>query len=85
MQTDSSQDQLNTLAGLYHSGQMTQVVSFCKKLLKILKQSLVLYNILGVALQAIGQFEEAVRNYNQAIQIHPDYADAHYNCGSYCS
>jgi Flp pilus assembly protein TadD len=82
MQTDPSHDQLNTLAGLYHSGQMTQVVSFCKKLLKIHKQSLVLYNILGVALQAIGQFEEAVKNYNQAIQIHPGYANVTAICMS---
>ena len=82
MQTDPPQDQLNALANLYHSGQMTQVVSSCKELLQTHKRSLILYNILGSALQAIGRFEEAVKSYNQAIQIYPDYVDAHYNLGN---
>ncbi|MCS5549906.1 MAG: tetratricopeptide repeat protein [Gammaproteobacteria bacterium] len=82
MQTDPSQDQLNTLANLYQSGQMTQVVSSCKELLPKYKRSLVLYNILGSALQAIGRFEEAIKSYKQAIQIYPDYVDAHYNLGN---
>jgi len=82
MQTDLSQDQLNTLANLYHSGQMSKVVSSCKELLPKYKRSLVLYNILGSALQATGQFEEAIKSYKQAIQIYPDYVDAHYNLGN---
>jgi|LWDU01.1.fsa_nt_gi tetratricopeptide (TPR) repeat protein len=82
MQTEPSQNQLNTLANLYQSGQMTQVVSSCKELLQTHKRSLVLYNILGSALQAIGRFEDAVKSYNQAIQIYPDYVDAHYNLGN---
>ena len=82
MQTDPPQNQLNALANLYHSGQMTQVVSSCKELLQTHKRSLILYNILGSALQAIGRFEEAVKSYNQAIQIYPDYVDAHYNLGN---
>ena len=82
MQTDPSQDQLNMLANLYHSGQTSKVVSSCKELLPKYKRSLVLYNILGSALQALGRFEEAIKNYKQAIQIYPDYIDAHYNLGN---
>ena len=81
MNTDPSQEQLDRLANLYHSGQMTQVVHTCKELLRTYKQSLVLFNILGAALQAIGHFEEAVNSYNQAIQIYPDFAEAYYNRG----
>ncbi|MCS5586801.1 MAG: tetratricopeptide repeat-containing glycosyltransferase family protein, partial [Gammaproteobacteria bacterium] len=79
---DPPQDQLNSLASLYHSGQMMQVVNSCKEFLQTYKRSLILYNILGSALQAIGEFEEAVKSYNQAIQIYPDYVDAHYNLGN---
>ena len=79
MQTDPPQDQLNKLAEQYYSGQTSQVIRTCQKLLKTYKHSLALLNLLGAALQAKGKFKEAVRVYNQMIQINPDYFDAHYN------
>ena len=54
MNTDPPQDQLNALANLYHSGKMIRAIHTCKELLKTYKQSLVLFNILGAALQATG-------------------------------
>ncbi len=82
MQTNPSQEQLNKLVKLHHSGKMIRAIHICKELLKTYKQSLVLFNILGAALQSIGRFEEAVDCYNQAIQINPDYADAYGNRGN---
>ena len=82
MQTNPSQGQLNEIINLHHSGQMSQVINICKKLLKTYKKSLVLFNILGSALQATEKFIEAVDCYNQAIQINPDYVDAYGNRGN---
>jgi len=81
MQTDPSQDQLDKLVKLYHSGKMIRAVHTCKELLKTYKQSLILFNILGAALQATGKFKEAINSYNQVIKIHPDDPDIHYNLG----
>lgn len=81
MQTDPSQDKLDALSNLYNSGQTSQVIRTCKKLLKTYKKSLYLLNLLGAALQEKGKFKEAIRIYNQMIQIKPDYFNAHYNLG----
>jgi len=81
MNTDPSKDQLNKLVKLYHSGKMIRAIHICKELLKTYKQSLVLFNILGAALQSIGRFDEAIDSYNQAIQIYPNNPDTHYNLG----
>jgi Flp pilus assembly protein TadD len=40
-----------------------------------------LHNNLGVAYQSLGHYQEAMKSFNQAVKIKPDYADAHYNLG----
>jgi len=40
------------------------------------------YNNLGIALRALGKFEEAVQAYQKALMLKPDYADACYNMGN---
>ena len=40
------------------------------------------YNNLGVALLEKGQADEAIAQYQEALEIKPDYADAHSNLGS---
>ncbi|MCS5589627.1 MAG: tetratricopeptide repeat protein [Candidatus Thioglobus sp.] len=82
MQIDPPQGQLDKLVKLYHSGKMIRVIHTCKELLTTYKKSLVLFNILGSALQATEKFIEAVDCYNQAIQINPDYVDAYGNRGN---
>ena len=39
------------------------------------------YNNLGVALTHAGQVDAAIKNYNIALKINPDYGNAHYNLG----
>ena len=68
MNADPPQGQLNEIINLHHSDQMSQVINICKKLLITYKKSLVLFNILGSALQATEKFIEAVDCYNQAIE-----------------
>ena len=40
------------------------------------------HNGLGSALEAAGQLDEAIEQYDQAVRINPDYAEGHYNLGS---
>ncbi len=79
--TNPPQGQLDTLANLYHSGQMIQTEQACSELLKTFPQSLVVINILGAALQVQGKLQEAVAIYDKAIQIKPDYVEAYSNRG----
>ena len=76
------QDQINTLTNLYHSGQPAETEKACRELLKAYPQSPVTINILGATLQGQGKLQEAVANYNRAIQIRPNYANAYSNRGT---
>lgn len=77
-----SQDQINTLANLYHSGQMVKTEQACKKLLQTYPQALFIINILGAALQSQGKLQEAVQTFSKAILFNPDYAEAYSNRGN---
>jgi Flp pilus assembly protein TadD len=39
------------------------------------------HNNLARSFFRLGKFDQAVRHWNEAIQIDPDYAEAHYNLG----
>ena len=71
-----SQDQINALIDLYHSGQMTKVEQVCRELLYTYPQSLIVLNVLGAVLAGQGRLQEAVQVFDKAIQLKPDYAEA---------
>ena len=77
-----SQDQIYGLTNLYQTGQLLHAERVCRELLQSFPRSLVLLNILGVALCGQGKFQEAVAVYKKAIQLKPDYADAFCNLGN---
>jgi len=39
------------------------------------------HNNLGLAYAASGQLSDAIVEFNQAVQLRPDYAEAHFNLG----
>ena len=75
------QDEIDALVNLYHSGQMIKAEQASRELLKPYPQALVVINVLGAALRGQGKLQEAVQAYDKAIQLNPDYAQAHYNLG----
>ena len=77
-----SQDQINALVNLYHSGQMIKTEKACRELLQTYPQSLIVINISGAALQKQGKLQEAVQAYSKAIQLKPDFAEAYSNRGN---
>ena len=80
--TNPSQDQINALVNLCHSGQMAEAVQVCRELLQAHPQSLVVLNIFGAALRAQGKSQEAVQAFDEAIRIKPDFAEAYGNRGA---
>ena len=71
-----SQDQLNALVNLYHSGQMTRGERACRELLQTYPQSLIVLNVLGAVLAGQGQLQQAVQVFDKIIQLKPDDAEA---------
>ena len=76
-----TQDQVNGLINLYRSGQLTKAEQTCRELLQSYPQSSMVLCVLGGVLQALGRPEQAVKSLEKAIQLKPDYAEAHYNHG----
>ena len=79
--SNPSQDQISTVANLYHSSQMIKTEQACRELLKTSPHSLDVINLLGAALQRQGRLQEAMNSYNKAIQLKPDFAEAYNNRG----
>ena len=81
VQTDPTQDQMNTLRSLYNSGEMRKAEQACKKMLAIFPQASTFYIVLGATLISQGKAEQALKVYDQAIRLKPDYVEAYYNRG----
>ena len=78
---DPPKDQLQSLMNYYHQGQFRQALDKVSQLLKEFPNSVVLYNLSGVASAGLGKLNIAIEAYNQAISLKPAYADAFYNMG----
>ena len=79
---DPPQDQLQPLIELYNQGQLQQALFQTMQLLEQFPNSVTLYNIQGAANAGLGQLDAAIDNYNKALAIKPDYAEASYNIGN---
>jgi tetratricopeptide (TPR) repeat protein len=80
--TEPSQDQIDAVINIYHSGQMERLELSCRELLQTHPQSLTVINLLGTALQVQGKLKEAVQAFDKAIQLKPDSAEAYSNRGN---
>ncbi len=77
-----SQDQINVLVNLYNSQNLEETENACKKLLKNCPNSLIVLNIYGAALMGQGKLEEALKTFDKAIEIKPDFAEGYTNRGN---
>tara|TARA_X000000368_G_scaffold194820_1_gene153723 strand:+ start:3988 stop:6657 length:2670 start_codon:yes stop_codon:yes gene_type:complete len=77
-----SKSQLQALVNSYTQGQLQIVVKGALKLLTQFPNSIILYNLLGVANRGLGKLPEAIDAYGQAIAINPNYVEAHNNMGN---
>jgi tetratricopeptide (TPR) repeat protein len=72
---------VNELVNLYNQGDLSVVVDKAQVLTEQYPKAFIVWNILGLATSQIGMLDEAIRAYNQAIKLKPDYADAYINMG----
>ena len=76
-----SQDQIDSLVNLYQSGQMTKTEQACRELLQTYPRALIVFHVLGLALDGQGKGQEAVQTYDRVIQLKPDFPDVYNNRG----
>ena len=80
-ETRSAQKQLDEVMHFYSQGQMDKAQLLVKDLIINFPQESLLYNILGACYSEIGPIDSAIENFEQAIALKPDYAEAYYNLG----
>ena len=73
------QAQIDAVSSLYSQGQVQAALRTSETLIKDYPNTPLLYNISGACYKALGQLDAAVKRYEQALAIKPDYAEAHSN------
>ena len=73
--------QVELLCELYEKNKFLTVIQKTKSLLRNFKFSITLYNILGMAYAKIEKFDNAIENYQIALNLNPQYHLTFYNIG----
>jgi uncharacterized protein (TIGR02466 family) len=77
-----SQNEVQPLLNLYHSGKLPQLETASRALLKQYPDLLIAHNLLGVALEGQGKFAEAAECYRKTLKVEPRVAEIHFNLGA---
>jgi len=77
-----SQGKVDSVIALYNSGHIKESLNLIDALLKDYPNEARLYNLRGSCHKALGQLDKAVKSYEQALMIKPNYVDAHYKLGN---
>ena len=75
------QEKINEVLSLFSAGDIQSALNSAKDLIKNSPNEEILFNIIGACYGSLGNHNEAVKNYEKAIIIKPDYAKAHFNLG----
>ena len=76
---DLKQIQINSVIELFSQGKISQALEVVQDLFKDYPNEPILFNISGACYAGLGQLDAAVKSYEEAIAIKPDYAKAHFN------
>ena len=76
-----SQAEVQPLLNLLNAGQLPQAEATAKALLGTYPNAFILHNVLGVALEGQGKFEDAAASYRKTLAIEPKIAEIHFNLG----
>ena len=76
-----SKEQVDSVIALYSSGKIQEAINAIKALNENYPNVPLLFNILGVCYETLGELDAAATMFKTAVTIKPDYAEAHFNLG----
>ena len=77
-----SKEQLNSVVSLIQSGEIKNAIESLNNLIESYPNTPILFNLMGISLNSMLQFDKAAEAFLKAAKINPDYAEAFYNLGS---
>ena len=80
-QEEPPQEKINSVISLFNNGQIQETLFYVETLINGYPNSALLYNIRASCCREIGQLDDAVKDYERALALKPDYAEAQYNLG----
>ena len=69
------QAEIKSVIALYSNGQIREALDAVETLTQDYPKEPLLYNISGVCYKAIGQLDAAVKSFEKALALKPDYTD----------
>jgi len=75
------QAEINSVIEPYSNGQIQEALDAVETLTQDYPKEPLLYNISGVCYKAIGQLDAAVKSFEKALALKPDYTEVNYNLG----
>ena len=75
------QSNIQSIVALYSNNQIQEALVDIEALEKDFPNSPLLYNIRAACYKANGQMDDSVKDYEKAITLKPDYAEAYYHLG----
>ncbi|NOT15725.1 MAG: tetratricopeptide repeat protein [Methylotenera sp.] len=76
-----NQFEIQPVLQLLNTGKLAEAASVAKQLLTRYPNTFILYQILGVAQDGLGQFNDAIESYTKALSLQPNTPDLHFNLG----
>ena len=77
-----SREQINSVMTLYSNGDFQKAIMKIKELNMMYPNVPLLFNLIGACYKELGQLEGASKMFESAININPDYSEAHFNLGA---
>ena len=74
-----SRKQIDYVMSLYTQGKFEEAIGQIKALNQSYPNVPLLFNLIGACYKELGHLEGSAKMFENAINIKPDYADAHYN------
>jgi protein O-GlcNAc transferase len=80
-QSGLSKEQIDSVIALYSAGQYQEAINQIKILNQSYPNTPFLFNLIGACYKSLGQLEGSAKMFETAVNLKPDYAEAHKNLG----
>ena len=80
-QSGLSKEQIDSVIALYTAGQYQEAINQIKILNQSYPNTPFLFNLIGACYKSLGQLEGSAKMFETAVNLKPDYAEAHKNLG----